>query len=167
VLDVASGIRLNLKGFSKMLDEIQQAGGNVESATEEALRKCAGVVENELRNACNQNNVPGSISSEIRTEVDWIGNRCSATVGWELGSYNPKNISTGYKAVFLNYGTPKRTVSKDGIRIMLGGDWVTEGKNRGAIAPRNFIQTAKEASAKQVKKIQKDTLDDILKELSG
>lgn len=163
---MASGIRLNLKGFSKMLEEIQQAGGNVESATEQALRNCAKVVEDELQKSCNQNNVPESISSAIRTETEWSGNRCFATVGWELGSYNPQNISTGYKAVFLNYGTPTRTVSKDGIHLMLGGEWVTEGKNRGAIAPRNFIQTAKEASTKQVKQIQRDTLDEILKGLA-
>lgn len=160
-----AGIRLNLKGFEKMLEEIERAGGDIESSTEEAIRKSAACVEDELQKACAQSNVPESVSRGIRTDIMWSGNRCMAQVGWELGSYNPHNIGTGYKAIFLNYGTPKRSVREEGVRVILGDTWVTEGKNRGAIAPRNFIQTAKEASGKQVKKIQQETLKEILKEL--
>lgn len=160
-----AGIKLNLKGFEKLLDEIQEAGGNLVKATEEAVTASAEVVESELRSACNNAGVPASITSEIHTTVEWNGNRCSAKVGWDMGSYDPKNPSAGYKAVFLNYGTPKRFVSKDKLHVNIRGRWVTESKDRGAIAPKHFISSAKDAATPKVKKIQKKTLNEILKGL--
>lgn len=142
-----SGIKLNLKGFDKLLEQIQEAGGNVDKATERAIDKSVDVVSQELHNACNSAGVPSSVSSEIKSErAKWTGNRCSARVGWRLGTYNPKNLSQGFKAIFLNYGTPRR-------------------KEHGKITARNFIATAKKASKPKLRKIQKETLDEILKGL--
>lgn len=142
-----SGSILNLKGFDKLLEQIQEAGGNVDKATEQAINKSVDVVSQDLHNACNSAGVPSSISSEIKTDrAEWNGNVCSSRVGWKLGAYNPDNPSQGYKAIFLNYGTPRR-------------------KKHGKITARNFIATTKETSKKKLRKIQKETLDEILKGL--
>lgn len=142
-----SGIKLDIKGFNKLLEEIQRAGGDINKATEKAMNKSVDVVSQELKNACNKAGVPSSISSEIKSQpAEWDGNRCSAAVGWKLGAYNPDNPSQGYKAIFLNYGTPHR-------------------KKHGKITARNFIGAAKKSSTPKLRKIQKETFDEILKGL--
>lgn len=162
-----AGIKLNLKGFEKMLDEIQVAGGNVDKAAEETLLECAKVVETELHSACDAAGVPSSVSSEIRTETGQSGNRHFARVGWKMGNYNPLKLSAGYKAVFMNYGTIRRKVKDIGEHATVGGNWKTLGTDRGAVTGTGFIGQAKEASAPKVKKIQKQKLNEILKGLKG
>lgn len=164
---MASGIKLNLKGFEKMLEEIQAAGGNVETAAEETLNECAKVVETELQSACNAAGVPSSVSSEIQVSKGKSGNRFSAKVGWKMGSYDPKNPSAGYKAVFMNYGTTRRQVKDTGEHATVGGNWKTLGTDRGAVSGTGFITKAKEASSPKVRKIQKQKLSEILKGLKG
>lgn len=160
-----AGIKLNLKGFEKMLEEIQAAGGNVEAAAEETLNECAKVVETELHSACDAAGVPSSISSEIGVQKGKSGNRFFAKVGWKMGSYDPKNPSAGYKAVFRNYGTIRREVKDTGEHATVGGNWKTLGTDRGAVEGTGFISSAKESSAPKVRKIQKQKLDEILKGL--
>ena len=142
-----SGSILNLKGFDKLLEQIQEAGGNIDKATEQAINKSVDVVSQDLHNACDSAGVPSSVSSEIKSDrAEWDGNKCSARVGWKLGTYDPKNLSQGFKAIFLNYGTPRR-------------------KKHGKITARNFIATTKKTSKPKLRKIQKQTLDEILKGL--
>lgn len=163
------GIKLTISGFEKLLEEIQQAGGSVDVAAKQALRNSADIVESELKAACNAAGVPSSISSEIKSKTKQEGNRYSAEVGWEIGNYNPRNLSAGYKAAFLNYGAPgsggNRTVKKDKIVTKIGGEFVTLGKDRGRIPAKNFIAKAKESSAPKVKKEQRQMLNKILKGL--
>ncbi len=162
---MASGIKLNLKGFEKMLDEIQVVGGNIDSAAQVTLDECANVVETELRTACNSAGVPQSVSGEITVTKGKNGNRFYAKVGWKMGGYDPKNPSAGYKAVFHNYGTTRRNVKDTGERTPVGGNWKTLGTDRGAVTGSGFIGKAKKASSPKVKKIQKEKLAKILKGL--
>lgn len=160
-----SGIKLNLNGFEKMLEEIQAAGGDVDAAAKDTLNECAKVVEDELKAACNAAGVPSSVSSEIGIQTGTSGNRFFAKVGWKMGNYNPKKLSAGFKAVFMNYGTIRRKVKDTGEHATVGGNWKTLGTDRGEVAGTGFIAKAKEASAPKVRKIQKQKLDEILKGL--
>ena len=162
-----AGIKLNLKGFEKMLEEIQAAGGDVDKAAQETLTECAKVVEDELIAACNAAGVPSSVSSEIGIETGKSGDRHYARVGWKMGDYNPKKLSAGFKAVFMNYGTIRRKVKDTGEHATVGGNWKTLGTDRGEVTGKGFISAAKDASDKKVKKIQKQKLDEILKGLRG
>ena len=162
-----AGIKLNLNGFKKMLEEIQAAEGNVETAAEETLTECAKVVETELHSACDAAGVPSSVSNEIGVRIEKSGNRISAKVGWKMGDYDPKNLSAGYKAVFANYGTARRKVKDTGEHATVGGSWKTLGTDRGEVAGKDFIGKAKEASGKKVKKIQKQKLEEIVEGLKG
>lgn len=160
-----SGIKLNLKGFEEMLEQIEAAGGKAETAARATVTECAKVVETELHAACDAAGVPASVSSEIGVDITSNGNRISAKVGWKKGSFDPNNLSAGYKAVFLNYGTPRRSVKTSGKHARIDGDWKTLGRNRGAITERGFIQAARDASRPKVRKIQKQKLDEILRGL--
>ena len=71
------------------------------------------------------------------------GNRYSAAVGYKKGSYDPNDPSDGYKVVFLNYGTPRRTL-------------------HGKVAARGFIQATKKKARPRIKKAQRETLEKIL-----
>ena len=163
---MASGIKVNLKGFEKMLEDLQTAGGNVDKAAKRAVDEGAKIVEQELKSACASAGVPASVSSEITTEIEGNGNRYSAKVGWKLGDYNPDNLSAGYKAVFLNYGTGKRQANRDKVHANIGGQWETLGRNRGQMQPRGFIARAKQNSGKKMRKVQQQILEEALKELS-
>lgn len=163
---MASRLRIDLTGFEKMLEELQRAGGKVDKAAETAVKKSAQIVESDLRAACNAAGVPASVSNEIKTTTEKSGNRYSAEVGWKLGAYNPRNLSAGYKAVFMNYGTIRRHTKSGGQKVELGGEYVTLGTNRGSMIARQFITAGKKASRTKVKKVQKQVLEDALKELT-
>lgn len=169
-----SSIKLNLKGFEKMLDQIQSAGGNVDEAATKAINESAKAVQEELRYQCSLAGVPSSVSNEIRAETSRDGNRIRAEVGWKLGSYDPANPSAGYKAVLLNYGAPSkksgksvREVKTEKIRYKVDGNsFKTLGTSRGRIEGKGFIAEARDKATPQVKKIQSKTLKEILKGLA-
>lgn len=148
-------IKINLKGFDKMLEQLQEAGGDVSKAAASAIRESAKVVENDLRTAASESGVPSDITSEIKTHTSDVGDRYEAEVGWQMGNYDPKKPTAGYKAVFLNYGTVKRYTQK--------------GQYRGEITKpaqsQQFIHKAKKAARPKVKKIQQEILKKALGDL--
>lgn len=165
---MAKGISLSVN-FESLLERVQEANGDIDSAALRVAKECTKIMESELKSECSASSVPASVTSEIKanTERDASGNRYTCTVGWKMGGYNPNNLSAGYKAVFLNYGTARRSVSKEKTRVLINGQWRTVGRNRGEVAARNFIDRAKKSAKKKVKKAQEETLKEILKELEG
>ena len=151
-----------------MLEAIKAAGGDVDRATMQAAKECAETMHDELVSECHASGVPSSVSSAIQSDVNVTGggNVYEVKAGWKMGNYDPKNPSAGFKAVFLNYGTPKgpRMVKKKS-HVPHGGDWATTA-NRGQIVGRGFIQRAKKSAGKNVKKVQKEALQKMLKELT-
>lgn len=149
------GIKINLKGFDKVLENIKTAGGDVDQAAERALTASAKIVETELRKEATAKGVPIDVTKEIRTRTSESGDRYEAEVGWSMDGYNPQKPSAGYKAVFLNYGTVRRTTRK--------------GYNRGEIHKPSrsgqFIYTAKRKSQKKVKEAQAKILERVMRDL--
>ena len=162
-----ASIKLNVD-FNGLLEKIKDAGGNIENAARRAASECAEAAHDELVSECNASGVPASVSGEIEHGVTVTagGNVYEIKAGWKMGDYNPKNPSAGFKAVFLNYGTARRSTKEDRVIHDFGGEFVTLGKNRGAIAARGFIARAKKGTSKKVKKIQKEALKKMLKELT-
>ena len=154
--------------FKKLLEDIKDAGGDVELAAMKTAVKCAEAMHEELVSECNASGVPSNVSGEIQHNVNATsgGNVYEIEAGWKMGDYNPKNPSAGYKAVFLNYGTARRTTKARVVHQNIGGNWVTLGTDRGAITARGFIGRAKKSAGKRVKKIQKEALQEMLKELT-
>ena len=149
------GIKINIKGFEKMLADIQAAGRDVDAAAAQAINESARVVDAELRTEAAESNVPDDITQQITTHTEQGADRYSAEVGWKLDTYNPQNPSAGYKAIFLNYGTVRRHT-----RL---------GHNRGAIPKRavnqQFIYRAKQRAAPKIRKIQNEILKKALGDL--
>lgn len=162
-----AGIKLTITGFDKLLDDIQSAGGDVVKSTEKALKDSADIVEQELKRACAASGVPASISREIKSTTKWNDNACTAHVGWDMDGYNPRAPSAGYKAAFLNYGTPRRAVKVGKEHVQVGGAWKTLGTDRGEITGKGFISAARESASPKVKKVQKKALEEILKEVGS
>ena len=160
-----SGIKIDLKGFEKMLEQVERAEGNVNQVARKAVIESAKIVEKELKSACNDARVQPSVSNEITTEIEASGNQYSAKVGWKLGAYDPQNLSAGYKAVFLNYGTGKRRTQTDKQHVPIAGQWRTLGSNRGSIAPLGFIGKAKKSAKPKCTKVQKQIINEALEEL--
>lgn len=139
-----SGITIKLDGFEEMLKDIEAAGGTINKAVDSAMKQSAQIVYSELKKQM-QGASPKAVDSGLINRmppptVKWDGNECKAEVGYKKGSYNPKNLTDGYKAVFINYGTPR-------------------------IAPRKFIEKAKRKSKQPIKKAQEQAFKKILERL--
>lgn len=146
-------LKITFEGFEDLIEEIEKAGGKVETAAIKAVNEGVDIVYNELHAQCAKTNVPASITQEIKkTPAQMKDGICSGAVGWDLGPYNPANPSAGYKAIFLNYGTPRRKTRA--------------GENRGQILrAKRFIGMTKTQSRKKVKAAQEAALNEILKGL--
>lgn len=141
---MASKAILQLKGFEDLLEQIQKAGGSIDQAADSCLRQSAQIMQRELQAQMQAAGVDSELINAMpppTIKVD--GNNYRAEVGYKKGNYDPRNPSDGYKVVFLNYGTPRRT---------------THGK----VAARHFIQAAKKKARPQIKRAQQATLDTIL-----
>ena len=139
---------LQLKGFDNLLEQIQKAGGSIDQAADSCLRQSAQIMEAELKAQMQASGVDaGLINAMPPPTIEVKGNRYRAEVGYKKGSFDPRDPSDGYKVVFLNYGTPRRT-------------------QHGKVAARGFIQAAKKKARPRIKKAQKETLEKILGRVS-
>lgn len=162
-------LKLTLKGFDGLLEEIQSAGGEIAPATERALQSSANLLTNEIRSGAAQRNVP--TTDLINPTPKWSGNRCSVEVGFKLGAYDSVNPSSGYLALFKEYGAPAgggvRTVKEPGIVARVDGDFKTLDKSRGSVNADPFIRPALEQNQKAIRNEQQAALDEILKGLKS
>ena len=140
-------ISLKLEGFDDMLRQIEKAQGSVKGATRQCANKAAQIIDAEMRAQMQAANVPAHTIAEMPAPIieDDHG-LITAKVGYRKGAYDPQNLSTGYKVLFLNYGTPNRS-------------------KHGKVKARGFILKAKRKSKPKIKKEQEATLKDILKGL--
>ena len=140
-------IKLKLEGFDDLLKKIEKANGDVDKAAENALKASAVIMQRELTDQMRSAGIDkGLISRMPPFEIEKDYGRITARVGYKKGAYNPDNISDGYKAVFINYGTPYRT-------------------KHGIIKARGYIQKAKRRAKPKIKKEQEEALEKILARL--
>lgn len=142
-----SYISLNLNGFDELIRKIDKAGGTINGAVDACMRESAKIQNDKLKETMQKKNVDtGLINRMPPPEIKWEGNSCEARVGYKKGKYDPDNPSDGYKAVFINYGTPHR-------------------KEHGKVEARGFVKEARKKAMTPIKKKQKETLEGIMKEL--
>lgn len=141
---MASKAILQLKGFDDLLEQIQQAGGSIDRAADSCLRQSAQIMKTELQTQMQAAGVASDLINAMpQPQITVEGNTYSAAVGYKKGDFDPSDPSDGYKVVFLNYGTPRRT-------------------KHGKVKARGFIQAAKTKARPRIKKAQKETLEKIL-----
>jgi HK97 gp10 family phage protein len=137
-------IRLKIEGFEDLLKSIEDAGGSINKATENALRASAQIMQAELKSEMHLAKVPTDLINAMPPpKIETEANRIAARVGYEKGAYDPTNPSDAYLVVFLNYGTPHRS-------------------QHGKVRARGFIQKAKKKASKQIKKEQQAVFEKIL-----
>lgn len=140
-------IKLKLEGFDQLLRDIEKAGGNIDRATESAMRQSAVTMQRELADQMKKANVANSLISRMpQFEIEKDYGKVTARVGYKATGYNPDNPSDYYKAIFINYGTPYRT-------------------KHGHIQARGFIQKAKRRAKPKIKQQQEEALNKILERL--
>ena len=145
---MASKAILQLKGFDDLLEKIQKAGGSIDRAADSCLRQSAQIMQAELKAQMQAADVDSALINAMPPpQITVEGNRYSAAVGYKKGAYNPNDPSDGYKVVFLNYGTPRRT-------------------KHGKVTARGFIPAAKKKARPQIKKAQRAALEKILERVN-
>lgn len=145
---MASKSILQLKGFDDLLEQIQKAGGSIDQAADSCLRQSAQIMQSELKKQMQTAGVDSDlVNSMPQPQITVENNKYSAAVGYKKGNFDPSDPSDGYKVVFLNYGTPRRT-------------------KHGKVAARGFIQKAKNKARPQIKNAQRETLEQILGRVS-
>lgn len=148
-------VKLKLEGFDDLLREIEKAGRSAESAALSAMKQSAEIVQNELKSEMKSSNVDGGLISRMPPyEIQNNHGEISAHIGYKKGDYNPNNPSDGYKAVFLNYGTPRR--SEHGK---------IKDRSDGGVVRLGWIDRAKRKAKPKVKKAQEEALKKILARL--
>ena len=111
-------LKIKLDGFEgDMLRDIQKAGKDVDKAAKDTIKQSAKIYEQELNQRQKAQGVPDHIVNEVKAETKVENDRYSAKVGWSLGTYDPTNLSAGYKAMFINYGTVRRQRPKKAITV--------------------------------------------------
>lgn len=142
-------IKIKLEGFDDLLAGIEKAGGTIDRAAKQCLQQSAQIMHDELKKQMTAANVDSGLINRMPSpEVESSGNRYTARVGYKKGAYDPNNISDGYKVVFANYGTPRRS-------------------KHGQQPEKRFIEKAKKKAKTKIKKSQQETLDEILRGLKG
>lgn len=128
-------MKLDLNGFKELLERIQKAGGNIDTAAEKALVESAKRFMEDLKNGIKKHHRTGLTEASLNdpTQIEREGNRLTLKVGFDLGK-------GGLPALFLEYGTPR-------------------------VKAEPFIQSAIQRNQAKSRKIQKELLSKILKEL--
>lgn len=132
---------LDLSGFDELIKKIESAGGSIDGAVDNCMQQAAQILQQEQKAAMQKQRVSSTLINRMNPPtVEKDGNTVTARVGYKKGKYDPKNLSDGYKAVFINYGTPR-------------------------ISPRKFIEAAKKKAKPQVTKKAEETFNKILEDL--
>lgn len=139
---------LQFKGFEELLENIQKAGGSIDVVANSCIRQSAQIMHDELQSKMRSSGVDSGLVERMpQPLINIAGNRYSARVGYKMGNYNPADPSDGFKAVFWNYGTPRRS-------------------KHGKVAAHGYVARAKKAAARKIKKEQRKTLEKILERVS-
>lgn len=143
-------IKLELNGFEQQIRKLEAVGKKADATVHEAATAAAAILQSELKSEMAKADETGGMSRLISRmpapEVEQSGGVSTARAGYRKGEYNPDNISDGYKAVFLNYGTPRRS-------------------KHGKVRPRGFIDKAKKAAKPKITAECKKIFDRAIKEL--
>ena len=135
------GVKFKLTGFNEMFEKIQNARGDLDDVASKIVSESADIIHQDYQTAITSAGVSSSLANRMPApDIEHNGDAYMAHVGYIKGPYVPDDISDGYKAVFLNYGTPR-------------------------IAPRNFVADMKKTAAPKVRKKQKEIFSKALEEL--
>lgn len=153
------GQMVTIHGFAEMaemLTELENRG--VDEVSGKLFDECCDIVRNSM-DTYAQASIPADLAAKQSEFKVKRGNVFMYAYGFDRN----KNPDDFMKACYLNYGTPNRSTSKDGLRVMVGGNWVTLGRNRGKVEPRGFISNAKRSAAQKMNARKRA----MLKELMG
>lgn len=150
---------LELKGFAELYAAIEQAGKNAEVEGRKLFEKCAENMYDELYTKAEQAGLSDRLLEQIDEKFveEQKLNIWRYEVGWKKTKPTTGNpLPDVYKVMFFNYGTPRRTTKA-------GHDRGEESAHpKGS---HGFIKKAKLAAANKNRKLQKQTLEKILKGL--
>ena len=125
-----------------MIKQIEAAGGTIERACNSALSQGAVIMESELKSELAQSTQSDLADRMPPFEIEHENDVFRARVGFKETPYNLDDLSDYFKAIFLNYGTPKR--SKHGEETARG--FIKRAKNKA----KPKIQKAEEAALKTI-----------------
>lgn len=130
-----TSMTLSTKGFEALLERIQKAGGDINSAAERALTESAEPFYADLKAGIKKHHQTGLTEKSLYdpTKPVWFGDKVMLKVGFDLSH-------GGLPALFIEYGTPKQK-------------------------PDPFIKLAIERNQRLSKKIQKKILTEVLEDL--
>lgn len=140
-------ITMKLDGFDEYIKAIEKAGGSIDATVNKCMQDSAEIMQDDLKTQMRESGVKSRLINAMPPpQVESKYNSVTARVGYKKGTYDPNNLSDGYKAVFLNYGTPHR-------------------KKHGKVKKRGFIVKAKVKARPKIKKAQEKAFKDILRGL--
>lgn len=157
------GLKLTLNGFDEYLLDLKKAGAEIDKAATNALEKSGDMLNQAIAESVRSSGMSDDTIRAMNRSLmkptihkDYEGGSVSkivCEVGFTKGDYNPDNLSGGYIALFNEFGTKERETSS--------------GASRGSLEEKSFIRRAIRKSSAKIKKIQKETLEEALRETLG
>lgn len=100
-------LTIDFKGFEEYAERLDKLGGDLKSATDEALQKSKEFVDNGLREQMQKHHRTGDTEKSLMLDakVEWSGSTASVDVGFDIAH-------GGLASIFLMYGTPKMQPDK-------------------------------------------------------
>lgn len=92
--------KIDFYGTSEFLQKLEKAGGNVEKAIVNALKKSAEKPKQQMLEYMHQHKLSGATMKSFTEEIKSEGDKIYMKVGFDIKK-------GGLPAVFLNYGTPR------------------------------------------------------------
>lgn len=150
------GIKLDFDEFEKLIRAVAETEENADKWAKKYAYSLANDAVSNFYEKAKEKGVHDDITKELGAKVTGSHGTYHVASGFELGTYNPKNLSQGYKAVFLNYGAAR------------GGEEAREtlkGLNRGTLPKLGFIDAANKQTKKDAEELKKIIYNEMMKEL--
>lgn len=93
---------IDFKGFAEYAAKLEELGGDLKAASEEALQNTHNYITPNLHRDMKRHRLTGETEGSITDDakVEWQGNKASLDVGFSIRN-------GGLPSIFLMYGTPR------------------------------------------------------------
>lgn len=151
---------MELKGFEELYDKLREASKDALKETNKCAEHCADATYDALYSSAQAAGLDNDLLEQLDEKLYGGNGRpyVEIDIGWKKVKPTKQNpIPDFYKVLFYNYGTPSERFTK-------------AGASRGIepahpLGSHGFIKKGKIRAKSKCKKIQKETLDRILKGL--
>lgn len=155
-----SSATIELKGFEELYDKLREVSQNAQKEANKCAEHCADATYDALYFSAQDAGLDNDLLEQLDEKLygGFNSTYIEIDIGWKKVKPTKSNpIPDFYKVLFYNYGTPSERFTKTGASRGI--------ETSHPPGSHGFIKKGKIRAKNKCRKIQKDTLDKILKGL--